>query len=703
MPYAGRRGVELATGGFGNSASIGSGLDAYAADATLMAIVSGSAESVSQVGWKLWRKAASGKHEDRVEVQLGQHPAVGLWARPNAFTTGQEFVEAGIQHFELTGEWYWVIQYDPRFPTLPIGMWSVRPDRMTPVKDHDNFLIGWIYSFQGEDIPLLPREVIQIRRPNPNDPYRGLAPIVGAMPDAEANRLAAEWARNFFYNSAAPGGIIEVDTRLSDPEFRELRMRWNEQHRGVAQAHRVAILEQGKWVDRKYSIRDMDFTALRGFSGEQIRMAYRYPKPMLGTVEDVNRANAEAAEYVYAKWYIVARLERMKATLNQEFLPLFGPETPTLFEWDYESPVPEDAAQELAELTGKVNAAKTLVGMGYDHVDVEDYLGLPAMKYEKPEPVVLGPGGAPAKPGQPQPKQDPPKETKNELPELVVEPLAIESPQATGGLVRAAAVRARRLWTPQGEAAERLDPEEMPDLSETQASWETALAALLAAWAAIEAAQQSELLDLIRHIAEGGDVTAVAGLVPSWDAAAEQLTESMTALARIAVGEMIAEAALQDVELPTVVPDPIRLAALGNAYASTLARELGISAASETTRLYRPGIGADELTERVGIYLDDLTDARPTLYLGGALTAAQNAGRTAALAAGPTAAYYAAETLDRNTCKPCRQVNGRWLGNSVLKDVLTLYPTGGYVDCLGRLRCRGMVTAVWRPGTTGEQ
>lgn len=693
VPYTGRHGIDVGGLMGTGSASIGSGLDAYSSDATLFAIVSGAAESLGTVNWHLYRKAPSGKPEDRVEVPLGQHPSVALWTRPNAFMSRQEFCEIGGQHFELTGEWYWIIEYHPMFPKLPIGMWPARPDRMTPQKDHNDFLTGWVYSLQGEDIPLYPYEVIQIRRPNPNDMYRGLAPIVSALPDADANHLAAEWARNFFYNSAAPGGIIEVETVLSDDRFRELRARWNEQHRGVAAAHRVAILEQGKWVDRKYSIKDMDFTALRGFSSEQVRLAYRYPKPMLGTVDDVNRANAEAGEYIYGKWFMVPRLERVKGALNNELLPLYSDKENQLYEWDYDSPVPEDREKDLAELTGKVNAAKALLSMGYDHVDVEEFLELPAMKWEKPEPIVVGGrrGGDPGQPGAPKPADDP-KAPKGALLELFVDQLALPAGPSR-----------RALWTPRSEAAERLDPEDMPDLSETQASWETALATLLAAWAAIEAAQQSELIDLVRHVAEGGDIAAVSGLIPSWDAAAETLTEAMATLARLAVGEMIAEAALQDVELPTVVPDPIRLAALGNAYASTLARELGISAASETMRVHRQGVGADELAERVGIYLDDLTDARPTLYLGGALTAAQNAGRTATLLAGPTAAYYAAETLDKNTCSPCKTVNGRWLGNSILKDVLTLYPTGGYVDCLGRLRCRGMVTAVWRPATTGEQ
>jgi hypothetical protein len=63
---------------------------------------------------------------------------------------------------------------------------------------------------------------------------------------------------------------------------------------------------------------------------------------MLGLSEEVNRATAQAAEYVFGKWLIVPRLERIKQALNDEFLPLFGPTTKGL-EFDYESPVDDDA------------------------------------------------------------------------------------------------------------------------------------------------------------------------------------------------------------------------------------------------------------------------------------------------------------------------------------------------------------------------
>ena len=80
------------------------------------------------------------------------------------------------------------------------------------------------------------------------------------------------------------------------------------------------------------------------------------------------------------------------------------------------------------------------------------------------------------------------------------------------------------------------------------------------------------------------------------------------------------------------------------------------------------------------------------------MSTAQNAGRTATLQAAPEAVYYASEVLDRNTCEPCREIDGSKLGG--LDEVARTYTNGGFVDCKGFLRCRGTVIAVWEEPDT---
>ncbi|MGQ5576759.1 phage portal protein [Streptomyces sp. ECR3.8] len=367
---------------FGQRRDAEAQMRAMSAVGTLFAIVDRTSNATALVDWKLYRKAKSGRAEDREEVTA--HAALDMWNKPNPFMPRQEFVESSTQHYDLTGESWWVIARAPGF-SVPLEMWPVRPDRITPQPDREKFLKGYVYtSPDGEQIPLELDEVIQLRRPCPWDPYRGLSPVLSILPDLDTSRYAAEWSRAFFINSAQPGGIIEVPNSLGDAEFDELRERWNEQHKGVGNAHRVAILEHGKWVDRTISQRDMQFVELRGATADRVREAYGISKTAIGDFEDINRASALAAKSWFAEQQTIPRLERIKAALNHELLPMFGRAAEGL-EFDYCNPVPADPEQEAVELQAKANAAKALIEVGGYGPAVVEAFGLPQVPFGSPD------------------------------------------------------------------------------------------------------------------------------------------------------------------------------------------------------------------------------------------------------------------------------------------------------------------------------
>jgi HK97 family phage portal protein len=358
-------------------------LEAMGTVSTLFAVVSAIAQAAAQQEWWLERVTRDTRRmygpDQPNRTQVLQHPAADLWARPNPFYSRHDLVESTTQHLMLVGEGIWVIATDPRAPTLPLELWPVRPDRMTPVPSAKDFLAGWVYTAPGgEQVPLETWQVIQVKLPNPMDPYRGMGPVQALLADLDSVRFSAEWNRRFFLNDATPGGVIEMEDNLGDAEFNRLRDRWYEQHRGVRNAHRVAFLERAKWVERSFTMRDMQFVQLREVSQGMIREAFRIHKAILGQSDDVNRANADAADYQLAKWNISPILSRYRGALNTRLLPLYG--DPVTTEFCFESPVEEDAATELAELTGKAGAYATLVGTGVHPDDAAMIVGLPPMR-----------------------------------------------------------------------------------------------------------------------------------------------------------------------------------------------------------------------------------------------------------------------------------------------------------------------------------
>lgn len=364
-------------------ANLKSQMDAYGSVGTLFAIVNTMSQSCASVDWGLYRKAASRKKEDRKVID--QHALLDLWDSPNKHYTGFELREAAYQHLFLTGEMRLLIVKSQLMRGLPLELWPIRPDRLEPIPDTHAFLAGFIYHGpDGEKVPLEPDDVLTVKLPHPNDPYRGLGAVQSLLMDLDTSKMSAEWNRNFFLNGASPGGVIEVDRRMSDNEFRKFTQRWRQQHQGVANAHRVALIEQGSWKDRKYTNADMQFKELRELNREVIREAFAYPKIMLGTVDDVNRANAEVGEEMYGRWLVHPALYRLKQPVNRVLLPMFGAD-PRKLELDFDNPVPESREQAAKDKEMRSKAAEHLVKAGYDGNDVLSTLQLPDMKWKEPK------------------------------------------------------------------------------------------------------------------------------------------------------------------------------------------------------------------------------------------------------------------------------------------------------------------------------
>lgn len=408
-PYVGQHGSTgggSILGGLG-SRSKGGELAAYGHNGTLFAIVSNLAVGVSNAEWHLYRKQMDRRRRlgpapvDRTEIL--SHQALEVWRRPNPFMWQQTFVETFQQHLDLTGLAFWAVERTAElgeFGRIPTAMWPVRPDRIAVVPDREDFIAGYVYTGpDGEEVPLGTDDVVMLRMPDPSDIYGGRGPLSAVSTDVDAAGAAAAWNLNFFRNSALPGGIIELDVSLSEPDWRKMVNRWRESHKGVNNAHRVGILEQGTWKDRTVSQKDMEFVQLRTMSRDVIREAYSYPEFLLGDMGDANRASAYAAEFVEARRLLAPRLSRIRGALNHVFLPMFGA-TSTDLEFDYDSPEPDDE-EAFAKITQqKVASLVQLLKEGADPEQACELVGLPPIEIDRSQRAVPVAPGQPAAPGE---------------------------------------------------------------------------------------------------------------------------------------------------------------------------------------------------------------------------------------------------------------------------------------------------------------
>lgn len=367
-------------------------LDLTTTESTLLSVIDLIAGDTAAIGWDLYRGEPTAEMcppETGEPLTRKTHLAVKLWHQPNTFMTGMHFRSVIAWHYEAVGEGWAVCQYAA--PGVPGSFWPVRPDRMTPTTDKDKFLVGYVYTGpSGERIPLELNEVVRITRPHPLDPHRGIGPVPALMLPLTTSLTSQQWIQAFFDNDATPGGMIEFgkDELMGDDDWETFRRRWNEQHRGVNRAHRVGLLEIGKYTPTTVDLQKLQVTEMRELTRDQVLEAYRVHKHMMGIADDVNLAASLAADNTYARHILYRRARYWYDFANGPYLACFGKTGQGVF-WVPENVIPENLEEANAERDSKASAAKALTEAGFSRKEIAQYLDMPFTETEQASPQLL--------------------------------------------------------------------------------------------------------------------------------------------------------------------------------------------------------------------------------------------------------------------------------------------------------------------------
>jgi HK97 family phage portal protein len=763
VPYTGMGGGITWTGGQSRTSQ----LELSTAETTLFSVLELISKTTSRVKWDGHRplRGSEQADQDRPVILPEQNRAVYLWNRPNNFMTGRFLRQMCTWHYRAVGEAWMVVDFYDAGMTVPRAWWPVRPDRMTVNADPGEFLTNYTYTGpSGEKIDLDQREVLRITNPHPLDPHRGMGVVQTLGTIIGMSLESAQWIANFFANDATPGGIIEIPEGLPDMEYNRTRKRWNEQHRGTAKAHRVAILEFGTFKPRSYSMKDMQFPEIRHLSRDQVLEAFRIHKHNMGISDDVNRANAVAAREQLAENETKPNLDEWYELGNGPYNERFGA-VGEVVEHCYRDPTPEDADAALAEGNAKVDNYVKLINARVEPKAAADYLGMPELplvvvevapekavgsepdgdlqpapetgeldETKKGDPAavavtaqklylavkgnslltpiegrqILVDAGADIdvdawQDDEPQPGPALPPEASPAAPETAPEPDAGDPAPATGAPVGGGAGDSAGLAPqPAGRVTTRQPrgAAEDVDLSGMDEDWQDIVDKLLARWPGILDDQYSELARQVRAAIDDGDLEALLELTAPDAGAADVLTLALVAAALSGANAVVREADDQGVQVGTRVPDRGEVEARAAVVTGFLRAGLAITAGTEALRVNSPGMDGEAVADAVREHLDGLSDARFKASLSAAVTAAQNEGRFETLAAAPSATYFASEQLDDATCAPCRKVEGTMYES--IEDAREDYPTAGYRQCLGTIRCRGTIVAIYLDTEDGE-
>ncbi len=298
------------------------------------------------------------------DERIFEHPILDLLNRVNPYMTKHDLFSATQTYKDLDGNCYWFLAREEKSNNEGEikEIYVLRPDKVQIITNKTNPLLieGYVYTQpDGKKIPFAPSEIIHHKNFNPaaNHPFpgKGMGIVEAAHLTIYTDNQMRLYNAAFFKNSARPDGMLipAGDSAMSPEEYKRLKEEWNEEHKGSENAHKIAIMQGGlKWEPISSSQVDMQYIDQKRFNRDEILAMFRVPKTLVGISEDVNRANADAAIYVFSLKTIKPLMQKLVDTLNEFLLPEFDEEGLRL---DFKSPVPDDKDAMRADFTAGID------------------------------------------------------------------------------------------------------------------------------------------------------------------------------------------------------------------------------------------------------------------------------------------------------------------------------------------------------------
>ena len=314
---------------------------------------------------------------DGTREPLYEHELLDILHAPNQFQTGYEMFYRMAAHLEMVGNAYVYLMGVTDESSNPTAMRLLDPKNVKPIKQKfPGFINHYEYRVDGELHKFQPYEILHIKYPDPDDDIEGIGTVQSIAQWIDADNYATEYNRRYFLNGARIGGYLESENALTSEQLDYLRKSFESIYSGVENAYKVAALPKGtSFKEGQQSQKEMDFVEGQRMSRDKIMAGHQVPKSVIGITEDVNRANAEATNYVFALRTIKPLMTLITVFINEFLVPRYGDDLVL----DFKNPVPEDRRlriEEMAVATGRqpvisINEAREEY-FGYEKVDGGD-------------------------------------------------------------------------------------------------------------------------------------------------------------------------------------------------------------------------------------------------------------------------------------------------------------------------------------------
>ncbi len=290
--------------------------------------------SMASLDVKLFEKTQDGTKIPLIE----SYPMYQLLRRPNPLMFGWDFRFLTELYIRVAGACFWRPVFD--IFGVPRQLWIYPAHWVIIIRNPRTWEIVYydVRQPNGYIERLGPHELLWLRSPDPLNPYfKGLGEVNAFATELDTYELASEADRRFFENDATPKGALVVPGAPQPDEVRRIKDTWKSAMGSPENYGETVILSGGMdYKTFREGRREMDFIEGQKWLRDMILLGV-HPH-IIGISENVNRANAEAAEYTFGKWELAPRVIWWEEVYNTMLAPYFHESVVA----EIQDPIPEN-------------------------------------------------------------------------------------------------------------------------------------------------------------------------------------------------------------------------------------------------------------------------------------------------------------------------------------------------------------------------
>lgn len=336
-------------------------------------------------------------YDKQKEELIDSHPLLTLLSRPNATTTGEDFIKQLASYFLITGNMLYVATGG--LSRAPLELWSVTPTRVTGTLDpRDGYVDEYVVNtaltnetFAREEFNRTfhyvnrtkDRELFHVKNFSADDSSAfGMSKLTPIFYEIEQYLQGNVHNLSLLKNGATLSGVLSTEKNLSDDQYSRLEKELARFFQGARNAGRPMIAEGGLTYNNMASNnKDMDFRNLKKDVVDMIYLILRIPLPYISR-EQMTMSNFDSAKYPFYDNAVFPVWKFLMSNISDHLFSRFKLD-PDKYELRFdEDEIPALAERHLSETervgkTGALTTNEIRNRMGYGEIEGGDTLYQP--------------------------------------------------------------------------------------------------------------------------------------------------------------------------------------------------------------------------------------------------------------------------------------------------------------------------------------